>query len=139
MACSTRTPTHHAQTTGPHCCGAGLMGTTVLDPGVPVQEGLHVYAHCLRNKPGGVALLVIQNDRKAAHALDLPMAAERYTLSALDLQGPKLLLNDQELALGANDQLPAFKPTASAKGAVSFAPATITFLAIPGAENSGCR
>ena len=25
-----------------------LMGTTVLDPGVPIQAGLHVYAHCQR-------------------------------------------------------------------------------------------
>ena len=36
-----------------------LMGTTVLDSGVPIREGLHVYAHRLRGHPGGVALLVI--------------------------------------------------------------------------------
>jgi hypothetical protein len=33
-----------------------LMGTTVLDAGVPIQAGLHVYAHCLRGTPGGGAL-----------------------------------------------------------------------------------
>jgi hypothetical protein len=32
-----------------------LMGTTVLDSGVPIQKGLHVYAHNLRGTPGGVA------------------------------------------------------------------------------------
>ena len=40
-----------------------LMGTTVLDSGVPVRPGLHTYAHCLRGTPGGVALLVINTDR----------------------------------------------------------------------------
>ena len=38
-----------------------LMGSTVLDSGVPIQEGLHIYAHCLRGTPGGVALLAINN------------------------------------------------------------------------------
>jgi hypothetical protein len=40
-----------------------LMGTTVLESGIPIQMGLHVYAHCLRGTPGGVALLVINNDK----------------------------------------------------------------------------
>ena len=42
-----------------------LMGTTVLDPGLPIQAGLHVYAHCRRGMPGGVTLLVINTDRGA--------------------------------------------------------------------------
>ncbi len=40
-----------------------FMGSTVLESGVPIQEGLHVYAHCLRGAPGGVALLAINNSR----------------------------------------------------------------------------
>ena len=27
-----------------------LMGTTVLDAGLPIRRGLHVYAHCQRDK-----------------------------------------------------------------------------------------
>jgi hypothetical protein len=42
------------------------MGTTVLHAGVPLREGLHVYAHCLRGSPGGVALLAINNSRRQA-------------------------------------------------------------------------
>ena len=34
-----------------------LMGTTVLDSGVEIAEGRHVYAHCLRGASGGVTLL----------------------------------------------------------------------------------
>jgi hypothetical protein len=49
-----------------------FMGTTVLDSNVPLQHGLHVYAHCESNHPGGVALLVIQNDADASHTLTLP-------------------------------------------------------------------
>ena len=52
-----------------------LMGTTVLDAGVPVRSGLHVYAHCQRGVPGGVTLLVINPDRKAPHALRLAAVA----------------------------------------------------------------
>ena len=61
------------------------MGTTVLDAGVPIQSGLHVYAHCQRGMPGGVALLVINTDRNAPHALMLPTASVRYTLDAASL------------------------------------------------------
>ena len=40
------------------------MGTTVLDPGPsPASANLHLYAHCLRDQPGGVALLAINADK----------------------------------------------------------------------------
>jgi hypothetical protein len=70
-----------------------VMGTTVLDPGVPIRKGLHVYAHNLRGTPGGVALLVINNDRDAARTLRVPTAARRYTLSASPLQSTRVELN----------------------------------------------
>ena len=50
--------------------------------GVPVQQGLHVYAHCLRGTPGGVALLLINTDQTAERTLSLAQAGERYTLTA---------------------------------------------------------
>src|SRR3954454_12998824 len=40
-----------------------LMGTTVLKPGPSRAQGLHLYAHCLRDAPGGVGLLAINSDR----------------------------------------------------------------------------
>jgi heparanase 1 len=46
-----------------------LMGTIVLDPG-PSREGLHFYAHSLRNHPGGVALLVINTSRTRKHTME---------------------------------------------------------------------
>ena len=49
-----------------------LMGTTVLDVGAAPTSSLHLYAHCLRGKPGGVALLAINADRSKAQNLTLP-------------------------------------------------------------------
>lgn len=121
-----------------------FMGTTVLDSTVPLQPGLHVYAHCEAGRPGGVTLLVIQNDPTASHTLTLPVASERYTLAAdsaklTDLETQAIALNKMPLALGANDALPKLTPVATSAGEVSFAPATITFLTLPKADNPACR
>jgi len=116
-----------------------LMGTTVLDSGVPIREGLHVYAHCLRGRPGGVALLVINNDRNTPRTLTIPVASERYTLSASELQSKSVQLNGVELKLGAGDVLPVLVGIPIQAGSVEFAPATITFLALPQAGNGACQ
>jgi heparanase len=116
-----------------------LMGTTVLDAGVPLQSGLHVYAHCQRNSPGGVALLVINTNRDTPHALMLPTASVRYTLDATNLVDEHVRLNGHPLALSAADELPDIAGVSAAADTVSFAPATITFLAIAEAGNDACR
>lgn len=117
-----------------------LMGTVVLESGVPTQHGLHVYAHCLRGTPGGVALLAINNDTDAARALRVPIAAQRYTLSSsAGLQSRSVRLNGTELALAVNDALPALTGEPIPPGDVTLAPATITFLALPTAGNGACR
>ena len=116
-----------------------FMGTTVLEPGVPIQAGQHVYAHCLRGSPGGVALLVINNDKAASSTLRIPTVAERHTLTSNDLQGKAVLLNGNELKLGPKDDVPRISGVPTIAGVVTFAPATITFLAVPAAGNSACR
>lgn len=118
-----------------------LVGTTVLESGVPIQAGLHVYAHSLRGKPGGVVLLVINNDKSAARSLTLPLQSERYTLTAPtnDLQVKQVLLNGTELKLQEGDALPPLAGVPTPAGTVTFAPASITFLAMPEAGNSASR
>ncbi|KUI22159.1 hypothetical protein AU193_17980 [Mycobacterium sp. GA-1285] len=119
-----------------------LMGTTVLDSGVPIDAGRHVYAHCLRGTPGGVALLVINNDRTASQTLSIPTPGDRYTLSSTsadDLQTKSVQLNGTELKLGPNDEMPPLVGNPVAAGDVIFEPATITFLALPEAGNGACR
>jgi hypothetical protein len=116
-----------------------LMGTAVLDPGASPAPNLHIYAHCLRSHPGGVALLVINAGRDGTQSLDIPMASERYTLTAHDLQDTHVQLNGADLQLGAEDALPELKGFATHKGQIEFAPASITFLAIPKARNASCQ
>jgi hypothetical protein len=116
-----------------------LMGTTVLNAGLSVQSGLHVYAHCQSAVPGGVALLVINPDRDAAHALMLPAASVRYTLDAANLLDEQVRLNGRLLTLSADGELPAIAGEATAADTMSFAPASITFLAVPAAGNGACQ
>lgn len=116
-----------------------LMGTTVLDAGAPIQAGFHLYAHCQRGIPGGVIVLVINADRKTTRMLKLADASERYTLDAVNLDERTVRLNGRTLELGVNDDLPVVRGVPTAAGALTFAPATITFLAIPAAANRACN
>jgi hypothetical protein len=116
-----------------------LMGTTVLDAGLPLQSGLHVYAHCQRDKSGGVTLLVINTDRDAPHTLMLPTASVLYALDAANPLDAQVRVNGTTLALGAGDTLPFMPGAPTPAGLVTFAQATITFVAIPEAGNNACR
>jgi hypothetical protein len=116
-----------------------LMGTTVLDAGKSPSPSLHLYAQCLRNHPGGVALLVINTDTAQAQSLTLPTASERYTLTAHELTDKQIQLNGVDLKLGDDDSLPELKGSAARSGELQFAPASITFLAISKANNPSCR
>jgi heparanase 1 len=115
-----------------------LMGTVVLDSGVPIEKGRHVYAHCLRGQPGGVALLVINNDRANSTTLKLDQGGQRYTLTSPELQSRTVHLNGKPLALGAQDQLPAMSGEAISAGEAVFAPASISFIALRDAKNPAC-
>jgi heparanase 1 len=116
-----------------------LMGTTVLDAAAPTQSGLHLYAHCQRGTPGGVALLVINTDRNAAHSLTLPAASVRYTLDATNLLDQRVRLNGRTLALEAGDELPSLAGAPTTTKTLTFEPTTITFLAVAEAQNGACR
>lgn len=86
-------------------------------------------------------MLVIDTDKTTARSLAVSKPAERYTLSVAssDLQTRAVQLNGTDLALAANDALPVLAGAQTAAGNVSFAPATITFLAMPDAGNDACR
>lgn len=116
-----------------------VMGTTVLDPGLSTASSLHLYAHCLRGQPGGVALLAINTDWSASQSLDLAQTAERYTLTAPSLDATSIQLNGSELKLGEDDAILSLTGISAAPGRLAFPPATITFFAIPTANNAACR
>jgi hypothetical protein len=116
-----------------------LMGATVLESGVPIEQGLHVYAHCQRGIPGGVTLLLINTDRMVSRSMTLSDASERYTLDATSLRSTIVQLNGTTLALDDKDELPSVEGLSTPAGTLTFAPATITFLTIAAARNNACR
>jgi heparanase 1 len=116
-----------------------LMGNTVLEAGPSPSPALKLYAHCLRGKPGGVAILAINTDRTASQSVELVTASERYTLSAPDLQDGNVQMNGTEMKLGADDAIPQLSGVSTASGTQTLAPATITFFAIPNANNPNCH
>lgn len=116
-----------------------LMGTTVLDSGVEIQEGLHLYAHCMLDTPGGVTLLAINNSPTERRVLRLPLGGGRYVLAADDVQATEVSLNGLPLTLGADGALPTLVPDPFLAGDVTVEPTTITFLVLPEANNPGCR
>src|SRR5438270_7613995 len=83
-----------------------LMGTTVLDPHIRATPNVYTYAHCLAGRPGNVAVLVINADRQRTFDINLPMAAERYTLTAHRLEDPAVQLNRQTPHLTPGGELP---------------------------------
>ena len=115
------------------------MGTTVLDPGVARIAGVHIYAQCLRNVPGGVALLVINANQESAAEVSLPTQSERYTLTSHELQGRDAQLNGATLSLGPDDALPALKGIMAAAGTDTLPPVSITFFTLRDANNSTCK
>ena len=115
------------------------MGTEVLDAGVPIRAGLHVYAHGLLGVPGGVAIMALNTDRRRSARIGMPMPARRYTLTAASPTDEAVSLNGSPLRLGCDDALPEMAGEATRPGALSLAPASITFLAVPGANNRACR
>jgi hypothetical protein len=115
-----------------------LMGRTVLESGVPIREGLHLYAQCLRGT-GGIALLAMNNNRTRPTSIMLPNGGDRYTLSARDIEATQAELNGEVLNLSASDELPPLRPVHVSAGAVELQPASITFLAVSTADNPSCR
>jgi heparanase len=115
-----------------------LMGTTVLDPKVAPAQNTYVYAHCLRDHPRGVALLVINADQQRTFNLLVPLASERYTITASELESRSVQLNGTTLAL-ENDNLPRLTGKATRSGQIRFGPTSITFLEITNAGNGNCQ
>jgi heparanase 1 len=116
-----------------------LMGTTVLKPIVSPALSLRVYAQCLRDVPGGVALLAINTDRNASQTLDVADNSERYTLTAARLEDSRVDLNGNELKLSPNDSIPPITGAPTDSGRITLPPASINFLAFPEAKNASCH
>jgi hypothetical protein len=114
-----------------------LMGAGILDAG-PNRDGLHIYAHCLRGKPGGVAVLAMTLEGRQ-QSLHLSTQGEVYTLTAPELQSRTVLLNGQQLSVTPDDRLPAMLPVQIKGRILALSPFSNSFIALPKANNPACR
>jgi hypothetical protein len=115
-----------------------LMGTTVLQPGASSAKSIYLYAHCLRGASGGVAVLAI-NPGETAATLDVSTPATEYVLSSREPDSGDVDLNGVTLKLGAGDSLPPMNGVDVARRAITISPGTVTFLALPTANNAACK
>jgi len=115
-----------------------LMGTTVLSPGAKAGDDLYLYAHSMRDHSGGVTVLAI-NAGATARELKVPLAGERYTLTARDLDSTTVELNGHELRAGADGTLPRIAAIKVRAGRIMLPPASITFAAFPKAGNKASQ
>lgn len=114
------------------------MGTRVLDPGPSPNASTRMYTQCAKESKGGVALLILNLDSTAEQTLQIPLAGERYTLSASDVFSKSVSLNGVELKTSSDGSLPKIAGLSFKAGAVRFAPLTITFIVLTNANNARC-
>ena len=108
-----------------------LMGTTVYDSGIALQEGAHVFCHSRKDGKEGLVYLVINNSKTEETTLDLPREAVRYVLAGRDgLRSRVMTLNGRDLVLGEGDALPCLCGEQIPAGTYTLAPATCAFFVL---------
>jgi len=115
------------------------MGTVVLDPATPKDQAVRIYAQCAKAGKGGVTLLALNTDSANPHSITLPLDADRYTLTAPELTGEKVLLNGVELKAESDGSIEPLKAVRASAGVVPLEPASINFFVISSAHNPACR
>ncbi|HKR28440.1 MAG TPA: hypothetical protein VJS11_13345 [Acidobacteriaceae bacterium] len=117
------------------------MGTVVLDPEASGDPNLRIYAHCMKDSQGGVAVLALNTDRASTKTIQIPAAANRFTVTAASLTSTKVMLNGRSLQISSDGSLPERQlgGRVISAGNVDLPPASITFLTIPSAGNESCH
>lgn len=113
-----------------------FVGTQILDAG-PIQPGLHIYAHCLRGRPGGVTIMALNLEPSSA-SVDVKGPTELYSLTSPELTSKTVLLNGEPLALGEDDSLPAILPETQNGRRVVVPGHSVNFITLPQAGNPNC-
>ena len=107
-----------------------LMGTTVYNSGIAIQEGAHVFCHSRKDGKEGCCYLVINNSKTDVTTVELPGEAKAYVLAGKEgLRSRIMTLNGRDLVLGENDELPCLCGE-TVSGTVELAPATCAFFVL---------
>ena len=112
-----------------------IMGRQVLAaPTSPA--GMNIYAHCLRGRPGGVALLAI-NYGAAGQSLDVGKAIV-WTLAGTPLDTHDVQVNGRQPVADGAGRLTGLAGDAK-DGEVQIPAQSIAFIAVASARNPACR
>ncbi len=114
------------------------MGNVVLNPAVPKDGEVRVYAQCMKGKQGGVTLLAVNMDMHNEHALTVPVAGESFTLTAPALTSTTILLNGVALQAASDGTVLALHGELTRAGEIRLAPESVAFLTLPSAKNASC-
>ena len=107
-----------------------LMGTVVYDTKESVREGAHIFAHNRKDGLEGVCYMIINNSLTNSTIVELEKDAKVYVLSADSIRSPKIKLNDVELNLTENNELPELKSKHVKEGSFELKPLTVTFMVL---------
>jgi hypothetical protein len=102
------------------------MGTQVYEAG-SITPGVDLFAHSLKNKPKGRALLIL-NTNATESAVVIPTDASYYLMTADELITKKVKLNGEELRLTPNDEVPVLKGQKVKAGTMMIPAHSILFL-----------
>lgn len=108
-----------------------LVGNTVYDSGIPVEQGKHVYCHSRKDGKEGFVYLVINNSWTDTTTVELPKDAVKYALDGNgDMRSTVLYLNGKPLTLGENDELPDLSGEPVPAGSVEVVPGGCVFFVL---------
>jgi hypothetical protein len=115
------------------------MGNVVLDPGVPKDDSVRIYAQCAKEEKGSVALVALNTDTQQGHELVLPLSATRFTLTSPNLTSGEALLNGVALKAEPDGSIAPLKSEKVSAGTVQLPPVSVTFLTLASAHNKSCE
>ena len=113
------------------------MGQRVLASPRSPSPDLRLYAQCLPEGRGGVGLVAL-NIGAARQKLALPSRARTWTMSGTPLDTTAVKVDGRTPALDKKGAITGLQGVA-AKGSVSIPGESVTFIAVPGADNPACR
>ena len=105
-----------------------LMGNSVYQADFEV-EGMDVFIHNLKGSSDGFGVLLV-NPSETESTISIPAKAEKYLLTADELQSKTLRLNGEILELTSEGKLPHVSGESIPEGAVKIPAYSILFLAI---------
>lgn len=113
------------------------MGRTVLASPVAAPAHVRLYAHCLRGRRGGVALLAL-NTGTSAEVIPLGKRSQAWIVTSDPVDGRNAKVNGHRPGMDDRGRLQGLSP-ASNDGDVRLPALSIAFVAVANAGNLACR